>query len=389
MDVAKGIRPLQPHLTYAVVFCLALGARGLYWVFSGTQVIGDARGVLSSCDTALSDPIAHFASPRLLYSGFEVPYCLFLQIPGTSVTHWVLVQVVLSTVGCVLLYDSSRRLVGEIAGWVAALGFISLWETFRWVVRPQSEALFTFVVILTLWQLTRHIDEPTKRSRLLLWAIFGWLALTRPFGVPLLAGYLFYDLLPDDSDLRFDLIPSRIVAIGTFIVAIAFGLVGLMLFSRSLVWSWSQGRIVTGGVATYSYTPRAADGFLSFVVFNVDHLLIMAIQRVLWVFAPVLPRWSIAHIVLNLVTLGPLLVGTVVATIQIYKRREIRFAQLWITPVIAILFVIAVTFLDGGFNYRAQLTPMFALLTGYAVGTNSRIERLATVYTRQTNFISR
>jgi len=388
MNTERARNILIRYRFYLFLFFTAFVARAVYWAFAGTQVIGDARGVLAGCDRLSTVPLAHLTSSRLLYSGYEIPYCLFLELPGTTIDTWVFVQLVLSSLTCVLLFVTGRRVVGSIGGWIAGLGFVPLWETFRWIVRPQSELLFTFLIALTLWQFSRYRESPTRRSWVLLWAIAGWMALTRPFGIPILLGFLLYDVLPTDHELRPNLIPSRVLAIVIFATGIVFIAVGITFLSDryfGILDFWSRGVIVTGSVATYAYTPRPASGFWSFVLFNADHLIIMAVQRVLWVFVPVLPRWSTAHILLNLATVAPLIVGGLVGAAVAVRRRARHIGQMWLTPAVCILGVIGITYLDGGFNYRAQLTPLFALLTGYAM---TEIEPIAAVIDRVRTLLS-
>jgi hypothetical protein len=120
----------------------------------------------------------------------------------------------------------------------------------------------------------------------------------------------------------------------------------------------------------YQYTPRPADEFWPFIFLNIDNLAIMASLRIVWFFIPIVPRWSTAHILLNLVTLAPLIAGGLVGIYYAIQQRRLDILQMWLTPLAAVLLVIAATYLDGGFNYRAQMTPVFALFTGYAVGSS-------------------
>lgn len=357
---------------YIVIFLAALTARLVYWRFAGTQVIGDANAALRRCEQIFTTPELVFLTRDVLYSGFNIPYCTALNVFGLAPTHWVGVQAVLSALACVLVFDTGRRVVNPLAGWVAGLGFVPLWETFRWIVRPQSEMLFTFYVALVLWQMARYFEQKTTRNRRVLGVCFAVLAVSRPFGFPMVLGWLAYELLPLSHPRRFDFIRSRTIAAVLAVVGVVGMLAVVTLFHEdyNIIYFLSRGTVVTGGVFEYQYTPRPADEFWPFIFLNIDNLAIMASLRIVWFFIPIVPRWSTAHILLNLVTLAPLIAGGLVGIYYAIQQRRLDILQMWLTPLAAVLLVIAATYLDGGFNYRAQMTPVFALFTGYAVGSS-------------------
>lgn len=379
MDVSRlraaGDSPIADRLAgyrgHLLLFGTALLARVVYWLYGGTQVIGDANDAIRDCHQLVGDPLGFVASRELLYAGFNLPYCATMQLSGFNFDLWIGIQVLLSAATCVLVFDTARRTVGPVAGWVSGIAFVVLWESFRWIVRPQSELLFTFTIALVLWQLARYTQDSTPHNRRLFLGCLGLMAFTRPFGIPIALGWLTYDLLPETSDLRLDLVRSRRVASGAAILGVVLVLVGLTFLTDrhfGVITFWSRGTVVTGGVFTYQYTPRPATGLWPFFFANIDHLTIMGVLKVGWVFVPVLPRWSTSHIALNALTVAPIILGAIVGIATALRQRKWELIQMWLTPIVAVLVVIGATYLDGGFNYRAQLTPMFVLFTGFAVG---------------------
>jgi hypothetical protein len=71
--------------------------------------------------------------------------------------------------------------------------------------------------------------------------------------------------------------------------------------------------------------------------------------------------------VLNAVTVTPLVVGAFAGTALAVRERRYDVLRLCVVPIVGILLPVMAAYLDGGFNYRAPATLLFALLTGYAV----------------------
>jgi hypothetical protein len=327
-------------------------------------------------------PGVWLTSNERLYAGFQLPYCIVTDLIGAPISAWIWIQFVLYGVACVLVYDTARRLIGPTAGLVAGASLAILWETFRWAIRPQSDLLFVVALALSLWALGRYHQHPTNPNRVLALGSLGWLAITRPFGLPILLGWLVYDMLPQRSNYRFDLFFRGRVNIAILVLVVAYALTtsdfqpgGELQFG--LQRFWEPGIVVTHpGTPTfqYHYTPRPASNMLEFAVYNADHLFLMGILKIVWFFAPFLSRWSVTHVLTNAFTLAPLMLGGLVGAIKLLLDDR-RLFQLWVTPLIMLLLTVGVTYLDGGFSYRAPAGPIFALLTGYVVASHPSIER--------------
>ncbi len=352
-------------LTAIGIFVAAALVRTAFWAYKGTRVVGDSNRALSSCHALSTDPSLFFATEYLPYAGFEVPYCSFLVLTDGWIDGWVFIQLVLSSLGAVLLYFTARYFIGYTGGVVAGGSFVFLWETFRWFHRPQSEALFTFVMILTLWQLSRFHKESSRTNRVLLLSCFAWLATTRPNGIPIVVGYLLYDLLPIPSNRRLGFRSQKLSAI----VAGLFSLVTVIFLSgytgKHVGDKMRRGVAVTGKYV-HDYTPTNADNIVFFVLFNLPDIAIMSAVKVFYFFVPVLPEWSLFHNIINVLTLFPLLVGSAIAVPSLVRNDRV-LTRLWLTPVVMILLTVMATWMSGGMNFRAPATPVFALLTGYAI----------------------
>jgi tetratricopeptide (TPR) repeat protein len=94
-------------------------------------------------------PVAYFVSPLYLY---------FLKLAGASTGAALVLQILLGSLGVVLLFDTARRWFGDRGAIVTAvLAILTGVITFNEVTILQS-ALDPFLVALTLWLLTRALQ---------------------------------------------------------------------------------------------------------------------------------------------------------------------------------------------------------------------------------------
>lgn len=355
------------RVDWAAIFVLALGGRFAYWFMAGTRVVGDATGALAFCDIVSPSALLGFKH-TIVYSGFQLPYCAYINLTGGYVDGWVVLQILLSAVSCVLLYETGRLLVDRLAGLIAGLSFALLWEVFHWVVRPMSEPVFTIVMIVALWRLAIYEVAGSRRNRLLAAGALLYLGITRPNGLPIVAGYLLWDTLFDAEEWRLDVFSSRAVNAGFILL---FGGLALyrMLEGGELIPinRLAIGEVVTGHV-TYNYTPVMADSAAGFLIRNAPHVVTIVLLRGLWFFAPILPGWSVPHIVLTMSTLFPLIVGGL-AGIYRTARHERRLFVLWVTPILMSVLTAMVMWVAGSRNFLGPSAACFALLTGYMLST--------------------
>lgn len=366
----------------ALIFSIALVFRLLYFaralqIWDGVRVARDTASFDRSCELFVTDPIGALSAVKgLQYLGFTAPYCTVQGVTGGSGLAWVLIQIVLSAGTAALIYFTGRRLVNSTAGLIAGLSFALLFDVVRYTVFLLSETTFIFVFVLCLWAITRHWENPSQATRALAFGSLGWLVITRPFGMPIVFGWLLFDLLPRKSKYRVGLIPRSIAIVGVVLLPIAVLATSsapskLTQVEQGFRGGWILFKGQTGFfLAEYNYTARPADGFIGFLFSNLDHVLIMMVLRTIVFFIPLVdafvsPFWNI----INIVVLGPLLIGSAIGAIRGWQLGDVDVLILLLTPIIVVTGVVAITLVSTGWRFRAPLGPVFALLTGYAVVT--------------------
>lgn len=359
----------------AVIFLAALLLRLDQWFTWGPRVVRDGHRYVEWCSSLSVETV--FGSRALLYTGYWIPYCGWLKATGGYVDGWVALQVVLSAVTCVFVYQAGSAFVGRWTGVVAGGAFVFQYEVYRWVTRAQSEFAMAFVFALALWQLARYHESPSRRNRLLALGALGWVAITRPNGLPIVAGYFAYDLFPSSSERRLDL---------TFSAPVNFGVLGttvaLMAYRLQFGWAegsalahWKLGTVITPDRLVYEYTPRPGEG-LAFFVANAEHVVSIAVLRAVWFFSPVMPGFSTRHAVIATLSLGPLLVGTVLG-IRTALARDRRLLVFWGTPLAMLVLTSVATWVPGWRNFLGPAAVVYALFTGYYVSETGWPQRLA------------
>jgi hypothetical protein len=316
----------------------------------------------------MTDPLsAAFAHKGILYSGFTVPLCGILSISGATFDTWVGIQMFLSALGCVLICVIGTKLVDFRAGVTAGFALALLWDTFQWDVYVLSDSLFVFGIVLVLGSLTWHHHNRTALSRLAVFVTMGYLMLSRPHGFPLVAGWVLYDLFPQGDKRRLDLFKTRIVPLLSSIGVVAA--IPYAISRYELVDIMQVGWIVINDPNyIYPFISESGDGGLWFVLTNIHHIFVMAVLKTVLFFAPLLPRQSTTHIVINLLTYLPILLIGFIGLLNAW-REDYHLFRMWATPVLVLVAITAVTFVSWDFRYRAPLGPVFALGFGYALST--------------------
>jgi 4-amino-4-deoxy-L-arabinose transferase-like glycosyltransferase len=142
------------------------------------------------------------------FLGFLAVFCPVSSVPG-GLQLWVAVQILLIATATLLVFDTARRAVNLNAGLVAGISFALLYDTFRWTRTALSDIFFVFVLTLTLWALVRYQSHPTRKNKIFVYPTMLWLAFSRPFGPPIVASWLIFDLLPISENHRFNLLPLK------------------------------------------------------------------------------------------------------------------------------------------------------------------------------------
>lgn len=361
---------------WAGVAALALAARIAYWAYAGTRVGWDTAGYLGTCAALAGDPLAALRGGiGLEYLTFTAPLCSLVALDA-PLSAWVLLQVLGSTLACVLLFDAGMRLAGPAAGLAAGASSAVLWETLQWDVYVLSDSLFVTALAFTLWSLVRWYREPTPRRRTLAWAGLAWLALARPVGLPMLLAWAAFDLLPGRRPRLFGH-PAAAAALLALAVLLSAAVSARPSWGEDQVLGkWRDGVLVDADPAfTYPYAPRPGEGVLGFALANADHLAAMAALKLGLLALPVAPRFSTLHNAVNVVTLAPLLVLGAAGALHALRHRP-EAARLLLPPVAVVALLCAATFIDYDWRYRAPLGPPLALLGGLAAAASPRLAGL-------------
>lgn len=139
-----------------------------YWVYRGTIRGGDWGGYSEACTVWATDPVGILSAHKgIFYAGFSFPFCQVLTLPGLTVDSWVMIQIVLSSVACVIVYLTGRLLMNRTAGVVAGFGLVVLWDTWRWTTLLYSTAMMTFAMACCLWAFARYHHSGSSRAKLL------------------------------------------------------------------------------------------------------------------------------------------------------------------------------------------------------------------------------
>jgi tetratricopeptide (TPR) repeat protein len=170
-------------LPFILVFVAALGVKGAVLASLHAhpllQPSGDMDGAVYLDLARNGTPaVAYFVSPLYLY---------FLKLAGGSIAVASIAQIVLGSIGVVLLFDTARRWFGARGAWLSALLLLLAGVvTFDEVMILQS-ALDPFLVALMLWTLTLALaddDSGERRRTVMRYAAAGGaaalFALNRP-----------------------------------------------------------------------------------------------------------------------------------------------------------------------------------------------------------------
>jgi 4-amino-4-deoxy-L-arabinose transferase-like glycosyltransferase/Flp pilus assembly protein TadD len=145
-----------------LVFLVALLVKvAVLWSLGGHPLLQPSGDL----DTAIYVNLARSGPPPVVY--FVSPlYLYFLKLAGASIDVARILQILLGSIGVVLLFDTARRWFGDRGAIVTAvLAILTGVITFNEVTILQS-ALDPFLVSLTLWLLTRALQSEDDDARL-------------------------------------------------------------------------------------------------------------------------------------------------------------------------------------------------------------------------------
>jgi len=303
------------------------------------------------------------AHKNIFYSGFTGPFCTFLSLPGTTPETWVPVQITLSALACVLVYRAGVLLVDRTTGVVSGFGLAVLWDSWLWTTVLYSTAIFSFAMACCLYAWARFAESPSRRTRLGVGVASVFLALSHPWGAPLVVGWVVSETTPRLASIGPRLFDGSLLPRLVSVASLA--LVPYGATRHDLPKHWLRGEIVAND-PTYMLGVEPASSVYGFVTANPVQTLLLPVLRVALFFVPFFPRNSTPRIFLNSVTYPPLLLLAFYGAYRAARERVdlFRYAA---TPGVVMLGITAMMFVSWDLRYRTVLGPCIAVLAGYSV----------------------
>ena len=380
-SLAEITEQLDDRVVLPVLFVAAVTIRLAYWLRVGTYYPPATEIFLKACNA----PGLSFwtrAPRQILKIGYIAPQCFVVDTLGLPVDTWIVVQAVVSALTCVVVYVTAKQVISRVGAVVSGLLMLFAYDAFIWINSPTTETLFVFAVALAMLLLCRFYSNPTPERRVGAWLGLGFVFFTRPHGFGMVGAWLAFDYLRNYRSKRDSLVPASRVGTVAYHVVAAVGFVGILglfvraSFANGAYHPWVEGWVLDHGIQTFpiaqiEYTPEPADNMIMFAILNADVLILLAVLRFVAFFYPYIsfawwgPRWQLFH---NL-TLWPLLGGGVAGIVLALRNRDERLVHLGLLPLLGLLAIISLTYLDRNWRYRAPANPIFALFAGYFVDT--------------------
>jgi 4-amino-4-deoxy-L-arabinose transferase-like glycosyltransferase len=251
-----------------------------YWVYRRTIRGGDWGGYSEACTVWATDPVGILSAHKgIFYAGFSFPFCQVLTLPGLTVDSWVMMQILLSSVACVIVYRTGRLLMNRTAGVVAGFGLVVLWDTWLWTTLLYSTAMMTFAMVCCLWAFARYHHSGSWRAKLLLLLSFGFLFVSHPMGPPIVLGWILYDIKPEFAAASRRILKHRIIPAVAGLSSCA-----LLAYAAYRYWlpsRWYQGEVIYND-PTYAIPVEEAPTLVGFLITNHIYAIAIPIARVLF-----------------------------------------------------------------------------------------------------------
>jgi hypothetical protein len=352
-------------LRYLSILLFSAALRAAWVVYDGITVGPDTSNFLSSCQYWLGDTAGIFgieAIAGIEYAGATLPMCLIVEGAGLGYSGFVAYQVLLSSASTVLLYDTCRReWDSELAGLVAGIVAAVFWPTFQWVNWILTDVSFVFMMTAGLWSFTRYrtVENPMLFDRILVVGSAIAIGFTRPVGLLVAVGWLLWASLGGES-VRVFRNPLSGIATAAGVVMAYLTLSSRDEFSGQLLEVWRNGVLVLDDPTfSYEYMHTPASTVIGFVLQNPLELIVMGLLKTVLLFVPFVGRFSVLHTVINLTILLPPMLLSLVALVILVRYEDIQRLMTWAWPAIAMTALIAATFWDFDWRYRAPYGPIF------------------------------
>jgi len=366
---------------YVLVFAVALAARISWVIYTGINTGVDTSNFMASCEFWLHDPagiVGIDLIAGLEYAGATIPMCWLIDGFGLGKPGFVAYQILVSAAGTVLFADVCYREFGSPWGAFGGLALAIHWPTFKWVSWVLTDTTFIAALIAGLWVVVwvRTSSHVHIYHRAAVGVTAVTIAFTRPVGLLIaviwFCWFAVYTQNWRDLEIRIPEVTGAVATVWAYISLSSRG-----EFSNQLLDVWSQGVIVLDSdLLMYSYEATPADSVLRFSIANPIHVLSMGLLKVAVFFLPVLPRFSVIHNLLNVLLLVPVMVGAFLGGVVSIGRNDWGRVVTWVVPALAMLALIAATFVDWDWRYRSPFGPLFIGLTIAVVSSYVDVNRV-------------
>jgi 4-amino-4-deoxy-L-arabinose transferase-like glycosyltransferase len=355
--------------TVIALFVFALAVRAGFRLYTGGFRTGADTGQYTRTCDALGQGLLNGVDGivGIQYYGFVLPYCSVYNV-GDYVL-WGYSQLFLSALTAVLVYAIAKRIRDMKTGVVAALIFAVLVDSVRWSVEIMSETFFIFVIVLVLWRALVARDHPSKPNLLILFLVTAWLAVTRPFGLPLIVvgaglyGVTRYShMIPN----RFRVPAYVLLLLGS---ATMFVVGSVVFYPSVLTHMWDQGFVFWRGEARPGVPlPGQIDsqsvlpGYPTLVQVAAFGVLLLS-TKVVAFFIPTQYFWDPSHTVFFVFSLAylPTLLFSAGGVYALLKDNRETLALLG-APILTMILITMLLFVERRFRYRTPLAPSLAIL---------------------------
>jgi len=351
---------LKALIVLGVVF---LGINGIVWAHYGIMRGGDSPRYESGSQNLLQGK--PLQGKQVFYPGYIAVVAL-AQWLGAGPVGVVAIQIALSGVAALALYDLGCRLSGPIAGFLAALFFAANPDIAQWNTYILPDSLYISAVILTVWSI---YNACLRKGFWYLGAALIAIATAsiRPNGwilIPI-AGLYWALIINSRKSIRW-LSISLTIAVLVVILLTSLGSRTFfstrnpfqMLLRGEVVWGYEdwQLRMPSGG-------ETSDKGLVAILRYAIQHPIAairLAIYRVGACLAHLRPYYSFRRNLVLFVFIGPLYIFGQYGFMRHWRD---RLAILLTSVIAGHLLIVALTFADWDGRFLVYVLPLIGIFS--------------------------
>lgn len=353
-----------------LIFTLSITIQSVYLCIVGIHMGGDSEFYMQGGTILLH---SHFSFLTLLHTGYPLYYIAYptlLALVQNNIILTVWVQIILQAFASVLIYRIASRLHSTTSGVISGLLYVVCFELFQWNTYILTDSLFTFLIVMALYLYI-------KKSSYAFMGILCAMALLRPTAAPFLIAAMIAATWHYKKAYKIIgyLTASLIIFLSVAYILSAdtgtrLGVSGYIHYFASL---FERGVLVRDRASLLLHVTWASS--LSFT--NIYTFVKILFLRLVLFWAPAIPDFSFAHIMLNVLTLIPIYILGILGISKYGKRH-----MLGIASIIVFWIFQSFTELDYDWRYRIPVLPILIIFAGIgmadAVQSKQLLVRFAT-----------